>query len=111
MYKNKFCSECYLDRLIHESEIYEIPFFVLVSDLNIQVIIDDPKDLLGRAKSKITKRLKLQYSTPISNNVRCSCGNVVKCEHSILVYANGENHAFCNLDCYENFRGNFICQK
>ncbi len=105
VYKNVFCSDCYYDRLINELDLYGIPIYILVSDTKIQVIIDDPNDLLGRVKQKISKKLMLQYSTPVSDLAKCCCGHLIKCEQSILVQVNGNNHAFCDLDCYENFRG------
>lgn len=62
IYKNVFCSDCNLDRLINESSIFGIPIYVLVIDSEIKVIIDDPGDLLGRVKPKIVKKIINQYS-------------------------------------------------
>lgn len=104
-YKNSFCSNCYLDRLINEYSICGIPVYVLVSNSTIKVIIDDPSDLLGRVKSKIVKNILSEYKSGATNLVSCACGRLLKCEQSILVQANGKTYAFCDLGCYETLGG------
>lgn len=93
-YKNVLCSDCYLDRLIAETDLYGIPIYILGHGSKFQVVFDDSNNLLGRVKFKLAKRIMAQHAPQVSNFVSSSCGQLIECEQSILVQANGENHAF-----------------
>lgn len=106
-----FCKDCCADKMIKTNTIYGVSFYLFADGSELKIFVDDPSDRLGRVKFTICRQIINYFQRPIQGIVTCNCGGKIKLDQSILVHADGFPVAFCDMDCYEKWKGSYLCQE